>query len=55
MIKVYKSHLKMNHYKRAHTKNYQIPKKIGGYLVTHIRILGVALTYPKIMKSPITN
>jgi len=30
MQKIYKSHLKMNHCKKAHTRNYQIPKNVGG-------------------------
>jgi len=55
MLKINKSHLKMNHYKKAHTRNYQIPKKFGGYLVTHIGILEVAFTSPKIIESLITN
>ena len=40
MQKVYKSHLKINHYKKAHTKNYQLTKKFRGYFITHMGILG---------------
>jgi len=44
---IHKSHLKMNHYKKANTSNYHIPKKFWGYLVSHIGIFGLFLAFPK--------
>jgi len=55
MEKIYKSHLKMNHYKKPDTRNYQIAKKFRGCFVSHIGILGVVFTSLKIIKSLITN
>ena len=50
MQKMYKSHLKMNYHKKAHIRNYYLPKQFGVHLV-----LGVVFTSPKIIKSIITT